>query len=446
MTCQCPQVVEKNYNSLHWKTNNPTVKYLGNLETSDKVTPAIRKCVGKGVQKDGHEYFLVACGKCMSCRLAKARSWADRCCLEINYLNSETRKFNNCCFLTLTYDDEHLPLISSDKKFYSGQYLEKRGLKNENKFVVLDLSRTTKVIDESTGEIKYLAGINHKTLKPFYMSTLQYSDVQRFIRSLKRSLARHGEQDFTYLVAGEYGGKTHRPHYHIVIFGYRPDDLTEYLLDNDGQIVKEVKQYANGVRESKVFLPATYSGYLQYMSPKLSKLWHKGRLTVSDVNWRTCGYVARYATKKLLDGMVNEESFVSLGYNADGKKVYDRCTYKDGRVREQLLCSKKPAIAQRFFEKYKSFIMAQNGTYCVSHFDDFGRTIVPNQSNHYFDVLIGRIDPALLEHIKEQRKIALEKLNSDLITDNGQINKVSQSLIKAEIESIKTKNFTRAEL
>ena len=44
----------------------------------------------------------VPCGRCIECRLQKARSWALRCMHEASF-----HKFN--CWITLTYDDENLP-------------------------------------------------------------------------------------------------------------------------------------------------------------------------------------------------------------------------------------------------------------------------------------------------------------------------------------------------
>ena len=47
--------------------------------------------------------FQVPCGKCIGCRLEHSRSWAVRCV-------HEAYMYENNCFVTLTYDDEHLPL------------------------------------------------------------------------------------------------------------------------------------------------------------------------------------------------------------------------------------------------------------------------------------------------------------------------------------------------
>ena len=44
----------------------------------------------------------IPCGQCVGCRLEYSRQWAVRCCHE-----SSLHIYN--CFITLTYDPEHLP-------------------------------------------------------------------------------------------------------------------------------------------------------------------------------------------------------------------------------------------------------------------------------------------------------------------------------------------------
>ena len=46
--------------------------------------------------------FSVPCGRCIACRLNHNNSWAIRI-----YMESRTCKYSS--FLTLTYDDKHLP-------------------------------------------------------------------------------------------------------------------------------------------------------------------------------------------------------------------------------------------------------------------------------------------------------------------------------------------------
>ena len=52
------------------------------------------------------ESMTVPCGKCIGCKLDKARSWAIRCVHEASL-------YEDNAFITLTYDDSHLPPTGS---------------------------------------------------------------------------------------------------------------------------------------------------------------------------------------------------------------------------------------------------------------------------------------------------------------------------------------------
>ncbi|AXH74217.1 MAG: replication initiator protein [Microviridae sp.] len=59
---------------------------------------------------------VIKCGQCMECRLAYSREWAIR-------ITHEAAMHDRNCFLTLTYDNDHLPahgqLVKSDlQKFF----------------------------------------------------------------------------------------------------------------------------------------------------------------------------------------------------------------------------------------------------------------------------------------------------------------------------------------
>lgn len=104
------------------------------------------------------------CGKCVECRMQYAREWANRCVLEMQY-------HEHTHFVTLTYDDAHLP------RTYS--------------------------VDEKTGECVSPA------------STLVPRDLQLFLKRLRKACG----DGIRFFAAGEYGTQTFRPHYHLIIFG-----------------------------------------------------------------------------------------------------------------------------------------------------------------------------------------------------------------------------------
>lgn len=89
------------------------------------------------------------CGGCLPCRINRRRVWSHRILLE-------SLKHGNSCFVTLTYDDAHVPAVL-EKKHY-----------------------------------------------------------QLFLKRLRRSLA---PKKVRYFIAGEYGEESGRPHFHAAIFG-----------------------------------------------------------------------------------------------------------------------------------------------------------------------------------------------------------------------------------
>lgn len=98
---------------------------------------------------------VVPCGKCIGCRLDKSREWSIRCV-------NEASQHDKNCFITLTYDDDHLP----------GDH------------------------------------------------SLHVEHFQKFMKRLRW----HSDVPIRFLHCGEYGAKNGRPHYHAILFGYDFDD------------------------------------------------------------------------------------------------------------------------------------------------------------------------------------------------------------------------------
>lgn len=100
------------------------------------------------------------CRKCPTCLSLRRRTWVSRMIME-------NRHSESAWFLTLTYNDENIPL-------------------------------------------------SHDTYAP----VLRPKDVQLYIKRLRAS--RGGGLVFRYFLCGEYGDRTLRPHYHAILF-FSPD-------------------------------------------------------------------------------------------------------------------------------------------------------------------------------------------------------------------------------
>lgn len=123
------------------------------------------------------EYMKVPCGMCMSCRLARVRDWSAR-------LLDEDSSWKSSVFITITYDNDHLPLTNCGR------------------------------------------------------STLVKSDLQKFIKRLRKHMELEGRDSafkgtvlpgkspplLRYFACGEYGDEYGRPHYHLIVFGLSPSD------------------------------------------------------------------------------------------------------------------------------------------------------------------------------------------------------------------------------
>lgn len=111
----------------------------------------------------------IPCGKCIGCRLDKAREWSDRMMYELQSNDGKG------IFLTLTYNNDSVPLVVSEE-----------------------------------GE--------------FFGFDLDLRDLQLFFKRFRRAVY---PRKVRYYAVGEYGAKTKRPHYHAIIFGIGLCDLPD---------------------------------------------------------------------------------------------------------------------------------------------------------------------------------------------------------------------------
>lgn len=146
--------------------------------TNKTINPVLDKSVSSYAEKVVREFKEIPCGQCKECRLEYSRVWANRCFLEM-------QEHEESYFITLTYDDEHLPV---------------------NQYVDFETG--------VTGDVQ----------------TLQKRDWQLFMKRLRKSYKFNNKLRF--FAAGEYGDRTYRPHYHAIIFGLHLDDLQLYQVTN----------------------------------------------------------------------------------------------------------------------------------------------------------------------------------------------------------------------
>lgn len=143
------------------------------------------------------------------------------------------------------------------------------------------------------------------------------TELQLFLKRLRKSLE---PQKIRYFACGEYGDQTLRPHYHLLIFNYRPTDLKYYKTSKSGHPI--------------------------FTSESLSKIWTYGHADLGSVTYQSAGYIARYAMKKL------------SGENERTADYYTRQHPLTGTFHtvepEFCLSSRRPGLGSTWFDKFKS--------------------------------------------------------------------------------------------
>lgn len=134
------------------------------------VSPIIlKKESPRQIVADSFKMLQVPCGKCVMCMKRRVNSWHAR-------LSQHMKDVDTAFFVTLTYDDDSIPFSENG------------------------------------------------------LMTLNYSDVgsnSAFIKGL-RNAQRKSKKKIKYFLVGEYGSKTHRPHYHAIFFNVKnPESFQE---------------------------------------------------------------------------------------------------------------------------------------------------------------------------------------------------------------------------
>lgn len=192
------------------------------------------------------------CGRCIGCKLDHARMWSIR-------ITHEAQLYDSNLFLTLTYDQEHLP--------------------------------------PSLG--------------------LEYDDYRGFMKRLRARLrgvseGPDGRRPIRFFVAGEYGGRTGRPHWHAILFNVAFPDS---------------EKFQNGTLRSQL----------------CEDLWQRGNVVIGAVNSRSAAYVAGYTLKKAR-GRRGEDYY---------EDTVNPVTGEIGRRRREfVVMSRKPGIGAWWYARF----------------------------------------------------------------------------------------------
>ncbi len=279
----------------------------------------------------------IPCGQCLECRLQHAKEWAFRCV-------KEAQKYTDNVMLTLTYNDENI--------------LRSKG------------------IDPKTGEV-------------YDTVTLRKKDHQDFMKRLRK---HYKNQKIRFFLCGEYGEERGRPHYHIILFNLKVEDMKPYKISKC-----EWSKEKNMLFKSKT----------------MDKLWGKGFVDLNEVNYETCRYVAGYVTKKYK--------------GSDSKEHY----MLRGQVPEYTCMSRRPGIANEFFEDNKEKFFEDKPMYAVT------KKGLKKVKSRYFDKLMEKECEDRFKQLKEERKIKSDKMWDNILdkTDISKYEYINNQESKFEIKN-----------
>ncbi|QCQ84980.1 replication initiator protein [Blackfly microvirus SF02] len=273
------------------------------------------------------------CAKCWGCRLERSRQTAVR-------LMHEAQLHKKKCFITPTYRDEDLPHGGASSQSLTAPPSSRLGLPQR--------LANTHAPEEHAHESQSDATLRPRHLQLFTKRLTE--DVRRKTGLQKNALRYYG--------VGEYGDITHRPHYHLAIFGEDfSDDRIPWKHSNGNQL---------------------------WRSSRLARLWPHGDTDIGELTFESAAYIARYIMKKV-----------------NGPKAHDHYRRTDEFGNDFWIepefnrMSRRPGIGKAWYETYQGDVHPQD--YVIIN----GKKCKPPR---YYDKLLEALEPLTMEAIKLQRQ------------------------------------------
>ena len=201
-------------------------------------------------------------------------------------LQMESRYWNDMCFVTLTYNDENLPINIIDPHLF--------------------------FTDEEIAD--------HPEYNFLHVPTHRHSDLTLFIKRLRK----HLEHKCKYYAVGEYGTRYGRSHLHILFFGLSAVDSTRRLIE---------KCWPYGFVDVEYAFPETcyyVAGYVQ------KKLYGNDRDFFKLPEFMRC---SQHLGERWLYDHINQfdddHPFINLnGYRYGLPRQFRKILVKEGRLHE----------------------------------------------------------------------------------------------------------------
>ncbi len=272
--------------------------------------------------------ILVKCGKCEACLQEKAIQRSNR-------IRNNISKFGDtmCLFVTLTYRNSAVPYF--DLEEWKSSPVVSNPFSLRSSYRVMKVYRDIVARRDYKKGFKYHHSLLHtlcvddiiskretlfKTLRNDHsrrkrVGVCYHPDLQMSLKRLRQNLKRkyHYEKSFTYFACSEYGPRTMRPHFHLLIFvkGGLPDFemwkdsiATSWPFDGYGltqrniEVARDAASYVSSYVNCSTYIPSLFrncrelrpshsysQGFgmaLEYLSlPSVLEAYKRGDLHVS---------------------------------------------------------------------------------------------------------------------------------------------------------------------
>lgn len=202
------------------------------------------------------EKILVCCGKCAACRASKASQHSLQCKLE-NKCHAYTY------FVTLTYNQDFIPrLIPVAVQGTKGtvfDFVSVCDRLDEQGLVYATLDYTYPQVQQLAEKCKLDGQFGYLSLR----------EIQLFMKRLRKHLKKYTDERVRYYAVGEYGPKSLRPHYHLLLWFDRREtsEVLESCINQSWKfgitdiqaVQRDASQYVAGYVNSFGNLPRLYS-------------------------------------------------------------------------------------------------------------------------------------------------------------------------------------------
>lgn len=199
------------------------------------------------------------CGKCPNCLARRTSGWSFR-------LMQEEKECDTAYFITLTYDTTHVPITKNGFMDLYPRHLQ-----------------------------LFFKSLRKSTLKK-WRETIELEPPNT-----------RPQKPIRYFAVGEYGGRTMRPHYHIIIFNASPELITENWINGQchfGQVTNASVGYTLKYMTKKGKIPIHKNDDRQRefsrMSKRLGASYLKKKISSGTEQTSTTECTYHYQTAKKL--------------------------------------------------------------------------------------------------------------------------------------------------